>query len=197
MTMDPKRILFSMPTICDLAPPLIPSAAGAGGENVFVLHEDDWRQVELVARADHVAVSRMLDEVRASERDNRDGPGWKNVYVRKEHPTPIQSLSLTTQMVGAAFGAIKPRRVALSSGGAGANQVQGGFALAVPGLGTLYGNTGEDQTVRNLAIVPAYGAIDPGSRDKLNAFCRAHALEVVDWQRRDWLDPEMALWAKQ
>ncbi|MDB5221304.1 MAG: hypothetical protein JWO86_9231 [Myxococcaceae bacterium] len=194
MVMDPKSILFSMPTLCDLAPPVVPLATGAGDGNVFVLHEDDWRQVELVAKADHAAVGRMLDEVRAATRDNREGPGWKNVYVRKEHPTAISSLSLTPQMIRAPFGDIQAQRVALSSGGTNVSQVRGGFALAVPGLGTLYGNA-KGENVRSLAIVPARGGIDPTSRDKLNAFCAAHGLEIVDWQRQDWVDPEMTLWA--
>ena len=192
---DPKKILFSMPTICDLAPPLVPLASAAGDGNLFVLHEDDWRQVELVAKADHAAISGVLDEVRASIRTNRDGPGWKNVYVRKEHPTAIASLGLTEQMIRAPFGAIQARRVGLSSGGPATSQVRGGFAFTVPGLGTLYGNADRER-VRTLALVPARGAIDAAPRDKLNALCREHGLEIIDWERQDWVDPEMALWGR-
>ena len=75
------------------------------------------------------------------------------------------------------------------------SEVRGGFALTVPGLGTLYGGS-DGERVMALGIVPARGAIDTSLRDKLNAFCSAHGLEIVDWERQDWVDPAMVLWGQ-
>jgi len=72
-------------------------------------------------------------------------------------------------------------------------EVRGGFAFDVPGLGILYGYAnGEDLLA--LGIVPARGAIQSAARDALNAFCRAHRLEVVDWEQQSFVDSETALW---
>jgi hypothetical protein len=187
---NPNEILFSQPTLCDLLPPTLPddsrdSAAG----NPFVVREDDWRQVELVARADHSAVLRMLDEVRASEAANRSGPGWKNVYIRKEHPTPIAVLGIRLDDLKAAFpGANDANGIALTGGVAPA-RVRGGFALTVPGLGTIYGSA-RDGLVITLGLAPRRGAITASGRSSFETFCRAHELETVDWERRDWFDAD-------
>ena len=196
MLMDPKDLLFSLPTLCDLAPPVVPVTAGLVDGGAFVLHEDDWRQVEFVAKADHAAVARMLDEVRASATRNRVGLGWKNVYLRKDHATPIRSLSLTKQQVRIAFGTSEAQPVVLSSGGSPVGQVRGGFAVAVPGLGTLYGHA-DGETVTALGIVPVRARIDEASRGRLSMFSDAHGLEIVDWERRDWVDPKLTLWGSQ
>ena len=136
----------------------------------------------------------MLADVRAATQRNRLGGGWKNVYVRREHPTSIASLLLTQQTVMSAFGKdIQARRLVLSSGGADVREVSGGFAFQVPGLGTLYGNAQEER-VLSLGVVPARGAIQKPAREALNAFCLAHRMELVDWERQDFVDPEVAIW---
>src|SRR5688572_27711365 len=42
---DPRKILYSLPTLEDALPPLRDGDAAAA----YAMHEDDWRQVELVA----------------------------------------------------------------------------------------------------------------------------------------------------
>src|SRR5688572_21762880 len=46
--MDPNEILYSLPTLSDAIPETDPGSR-ASGRRVLRLHEDDWRQIELIS----------------------------------------------------------------------------------------------------------------------------------------------------
>jgi len=48
---DPQSILFTLPTICDVAPATIQDASHNSPEAIHI-HEDDWRQIEFIAQTD-------------------------------------------------------------------------------------------------------------------------------------------------
>src|SRR5438309_8724733 len=48
-TVDPKTVYFSLATINDALPPIDTTAKPSKKD--FVIHEDDWRQFEAVARS--------------------------------------------------------------------------------------------------------------------------------------------------
>ncbi len=81
-------LLFSLPTICDFIPGV---AAGTTklGKQVLELHEDDWRQVELVAASLRAEVGAELAAVRAIYDHDRDpGGAFRKLHVRKEPAVP-------------------------------------------------------------------------------------------------------------
>src|SRR5580698_227312 len=73
---DPSNVLFSMPTICDLAPQV--EANQQPNSSDFILHEDNWRQIEFVPRQNFATLTNLVAEVRDFEKANREKYGWKN-----------------------------------------------------------------------------------------------------------------------
>src|SRR5262245_44707119 len=81
---DPKKILFSLPTIYDVQPVL--DEVPGGVQPAFKIHEDDWRQVEFVARRHRAALEQELADLRAFKQAHSKGVGWDSISVRKERP---------------------------------------------------------------------------------------------------------------
>ncbi|WBB58168.1 hypothetical protein O7599_21230 [Streptomyces sp. WMMC500] len=94
-TVDPQEMAYSLPTIFD---PLPPTEDSTGSGEHFVIHEDDWRQAELVSRqlAGQVeAEMRAIHEVfRQSSRVVGEGASSMRVFDRIHvRRTPIDPLS--------------------------------------------------------------------------------------------------------
>jgi len=90
-TVDLKTILFSLPTLCGSLPKVEDTPAPEGAKN---LDEDEWRQIEFVAKADETYIKeqlKLLEEVKA---ENRYQSGFKDLHVRKEQPTLFAFLRL-------------------------------------------------------------------------------------------------------
>ncbi len=88
-SVDPQNILFSLPTLCgDALPESAPGKASAGG--VCVLHEDDFRQCEMVATAHLPSITAELmaiQEIYASAAE--EGVGFRKIHVRERIPRPL------------------------------------------------------------------------------------------------------------
>jgi len=167
--MDPKKILFSLPTICDE----LPACEGApvdGSE--LLLAEDDFRQVELVSRSQIALVEKEIEAVRAIFENERVGPGFRNLHVRREIGAPIappypsfaELVSVSEGRVGSLCFRGAPKRVTH------------GFSIAEAKTPAVYGIHVEDE-LRVLGIV---GFSDSFGGD-LEAFAARHGLLLVDW----------------
>jgi hypothetical protein len=158
---DPNTILFSLPTIENTMPPMSP------GDATCNMHEDDWRQHELVSARFEPEIAAELADIRKIHED-RTGPGFKNIHVRSRIPEPLGGREVSLAALTAALGA--PAREAVSLAG---GVVTGGFAYAIGG-GYLYGRE-DGGLVRELGV--ARGT-DPSG---LAAFARTNQLVLVDW----------------
>jgi hypothetical protein len=86
-TLDPNKILFSLPSICGAAlPSLLPSTRQDG---IVVLHEDDWRQCEFISRAHADDVSAELAGIQHVHENERASVGWRKIHVRERIPHPM------------------------------------------------------------------------------------------------------------
>jgi hypothetical protein len=186
-TLDPKTILFSLPTLCDGLPPVGPPVETVPAGAV-TLNEDDWRQIELVAARDREAVGRELAELSAFKVANRVGAGWKNVYVRSSRPDAIRASAVPLARVQALAGPRAHRsRLFLGPTGGTASEVQGGFAIDLGKGVTLYGHAADGKVISlNLQLTgdAAGGPIPPA----VSAIARAFNLFVVDWYRGQILE---------
>src|SRR4029450_353454 len=76
---NPKELLFSLPTLEDRLP------AGEQVEGVpagaFHLHEGDWRQVEFVGMGEERLVETELHALRNFAAQHRKGMGFTEIYV--------------------------------------------------------------------------------------------------------------------
>lgn len=98
--MDPAKILFSLPSICDQIPPLgIVPLSG----NDYVLHEDDWRQLEFVSQQFAQETTEEIEAIRQIHEQHAAEYGWRKIHVRSRLAIPISS-HLTIHEVAQGFG---------------------------------------------------------------------------------------------
>lgn len=94
----PKDVLFSLPTICDVIPPIALGTTKLH-KQIRALHEDDWRQIEFVSRAFESDIHAELRAIQHIRHTAAVGPGWRAIHVRTRIPTPLHVL--WPNMVGA------------------------------------------------------------------------------------------------
>lgn len=129
---DPKKILFSLPTIEDALPERGPAPEGT---DALAITPDDYRQVELVPASKRADVDAEIEAVRAVLTGHRKGAGFDEIHVRKRVAEPLAGSHATRAEVEAALGA-KGRALALR----GQNGViRGGFAIPHGGSRMVYG----------------------------------------------------------
>lgn len=179
--MDPKEILFSMPTIASELPPLEP-LNGPPDTGAFALHEDDWTQNEFLPKAMLPDVRRMLSELKTFEMQNREGPGWRNIYVREFKRMPLMAgkaaLDHLQSVLGARVGATP-----LVTSVEGAARVRNGFTIEIGRNVHLYGYADEN----GIPVIGASLGPNPDDPKLTDAFTKLNAsddLILVDWRQQ-------------
>lgn len=179
-----NRILFSLPTIGDRLPTVVEAPARG---DFFELHEDDWRQVELVSSQVLEAVDAELAEVARVHREARVEWGWSRMHVRREPARPLGETGIPLDRLRGRFRTDARRFDGLRMKGE-EGLVQGGFAFETGSLLAVYGQE-ERGVLTCCGIVPRSA---PADAEPLAAFCADAALWLVDWCRAERLpaDPE-------
>jgi len=184
MRMPTKSILYTLPTICDEIP-IVQKDASAQDSNIFRIHEDFWRQVELVSgehkgdiEAEFKEITRIFHEESV---DNGQLPGFKKIHLRKRIKTPLQcNLSLNDLY------SIFPNSLSQYDGLSylqAEGVIEGGFAFDIGPL-VVYGQE-LDSRVRTLCMLRGQhqnfdSLMLASALDKIMA---AHVLYLVDWCR--------------
>ena len=90
---NPADVLFSLPSIWDRLPKLGNSPVSSLD---CLMHEDDWRQVELVASEHHAAIDAEFLAIRKiHETQSVEQGSWRDLHVRTMPESPIpKGLSL-------------------------------------------------------------------------------------------------------
>jgi hypothetical protein len=167
--LDPKDILFSLPTLCDLAPVVEESPAPSGARS---LHEDDWRQIEFVPAIDDSHLRSELAALATFKIQHQKGAGWTSIYLRKEHPHPLAGLRLQ-------YSALPPfPEAAITLSG---HPVRGGFALSDRGGWFIYGQRSAEDGVIQLAVFPGRSACSNRFATELVQITQAAHVMLVDW----------------
>jgi hypothetical protein len=170
-SVDPRDILFSLPTLND-ALPAVAAGTSKQGLRVLELHEDDWRQVELVSRGHAAAVAEELVHIRGILA-RPTGPGFAQLHVRKHPAAPLSDTNITLAELERHWPGSE------SYDGVGFRGVAGliehGFAVDAGEL-QLYGQA-EDGIVTTLGLTSALAEPPPPLRQLM----RAHALVLVAW----------------
>ncbi len=86
-----KNILFTLPTINDWIPGTNQNKPSQA-MSIHAIHEDDWRQRELISLDFHHTIDEELKEVAQIYAEERaDEIGFRKCFVRKRIPTPISA----------------------------------------------------------------------------------------------------------
>jgi hypothetical protein len=185
-----KDILFSLPTIDGVLPP-IGEGSTKLNKQVVEIHEDDWRQVEFVARAVQDQIDEHRRAIRRIYEEQRTEHGYfRKLHVREQLATPLAGTNLTVANLVAAFDAPPMQLDGVSFHGV-AGLVEGGFAIRLLSGIELLGVTNRMGHVAALCLshAPPNNALD---RDlpALARFAREHDLCLVNWCRAEQLPPD-------
>ena len=169
LMMDPKTLLYSLPTICDPIPATQPGSPAGPHQ---ALHEDDWRQIEFVTAPNCEHIESKLAQLGDFKEQHRRGPGFTDVLIRAEHPITLESV---------AFSSAELPRLPESALTLGGGIVPGGFALGEGGDWLIYGQRSPDGLVLNLAVSPGHRG--PPSEAFVRALSEIAAgrFLLVDW----------------
>lgn len=96
---DATDILYSLPTICDVIPPIAQGTTKLH-KRVFELHEDEWRQIEFIPSSFNAEIQEEMKAIRYIYETATVGPGFRALHLRQRIPTP---LSLPMPLVLSAF----------------------------------------------------------------------------------------------
>lgn len=175
-------IRYSLPTICDV----LPAAAGTAGSGCLLMHEDDWRQIEMVSLSLLDVAAAELRAIRAvyDNHAQRDASGrltgFTAIHVRarpeRPLPGPLSRQRLTSMLPAPDH----------EYGGVGftgtAGVVAGSFAAAY-GSVQLYGiSDGDHLAVLGLRRL-ASGTAPPGLTTALRQVMDILAVAIIDWCR--------------
>lgn len=169
---DPNEIRFSIPTISNETPPSLTESLLADFE--ITLHEDDWRQIELLPLTLLPAIQEEMTEVEAilfpdDETENKNG--YDKIHVRTKIGTTSLNISFDEfcDVVNTSQnGVIKIANVN------GTGYVQNGFAIKSANY-TYYG-TLEDNFIKELCL-KSFESMD----DEMALVCSKYNLVMIRW----------------
>ncbi|GAA2781634.1 hypothetical protein GCM10010441_03230 [Kitasatospora paracochleata] len=179
-TVDPQEIAYTLPTLCAELPPLTPPD---GTQDDLVIHEDEWRQAELVERAQLAAVETELHEIRQIFEHHSASAGegdtairvFDNLHLRQGPADPLTG-ALTRQRLLELLPSDRVfAGVALRDG---QGRVADSFAAQV-GPVAVYGRCAGDR-VTVLGVTPA-GRASTDEVPGLAAVMAEFDLLLVDW----------------
>lgn len=187
-TMDPKSIMFTVPTISDDLAQLEP-ISNAPKADEPQMHEDDWCQVEFFSKSYLPDLQRMLTEYKSFEASNRqmttiEGrqyPVWRNAYIRKVSREALlpgkEAVATLAEITGGQLG---PAPVIFSSS-SWSGRVKNGFTVRVGRNVDLYGY----QTDSGIPVLAASVGPDPDDQSLVEAFAKLNVVQglvLVDWK---------------
>ena len=190
--MNPKDILYSLPTICNAIPAITPGTT-RHDQHVFEIHEDDWQQTEFVSRGHREAIDAQLAEIRRiydeASIDNGGFLAFKRLALRTHITDPISSEIPLSQLLTMLpeqqpyAGVSYPKEMGL---------LDGGFACKLAGM-IVYGQA-SDGLVRTLALHNAPGEIEaaPALAPVFTSIMSRYDLYLIDWCSMTLLEPEAA-----
>jgi hypothetical protein len=171
---DPREVLYSLPTLNDELPPEEGSIDGTE----IVLHEDDWRQVELVHWSHQEIVVAELEAIHAIYREQRQGSGFKEIHLRERLPQPLAGTRIDwSELAPLVSDGYQPLSFEDHE-----HRVQGGFAIQRP-TGSVICGTCEGSTVTVLCLGRGWLKPDAEACAAIEALAAKHQLMLVNWVR--------------
>lgn len=180
---DPRDILFSLPSICDRLP-AVGTDPLAGDE--CQLAEDDWRQFEFVSRQFAAESAAEIAAIRRIHEQEAASVGWRSIHVRRQPDPPIVG-PLTRDHLDRAFGGLSFRGVRFHGY---RSPVTSGYAFRTADGLECYG-VEADGRVTVLGIVQNPPDSPPvRSAEILAGIAREFGLDLIHWCRCGQASPE-------
>jgi len=186
---DPRKLLFSMPTLNNSIPDALgPSAAGP---DCYRMDEDDWRQFEFVSGALKAELDAELADIDTIWREQSvplgdDMTAFHSIHVRERIPEP-----LNIPMRLAAFQSLFGEQASPLTIAGYDKVLRDVHAIRLPDV-VVYGLIYEDR-LRTLGLEPLARCNFTGAAaDRLEQFMTEHDLRLVHWRSRTLFDTPQA-----
>lgn len=175
---DPKELLFAIPTLHDDIPPVDTTVSFSEEPHAALMHEDDWRQDEFVPVAARAFVMETLGRLQSHRTVHARGLGFREVLIRSESPVSLATATIRRDDLRGVLGDTPPTPLYLKSSSAAPARVRDGFTFPLPDVGYVYGRTESGYvTALGLALITsAFGPVAP-----LAAVSDRYRLLFVDW----------------
>lgn len=179
-SMNPQDILFSLPTISNDMGRAVGNALP--NDNIFAIHEDDWRQVEFVSTRFSSEIGQEIGDIRQIWKSQKRGAGFETLHVRERIPEPLAGCSLK---LGDLNEILRPKRTLEAVGFfRSPGTIPQSFAWGIDEKLILWGVTGADARVLRLCV---RGFPNPGCVSEISALLAVvierYHLCFVDWCR--------------
>lgn len=177
VTLDPKALLFSLPTISNDFPAMVEGSSDLP-RDALSINEDDWRQIEFIENAALPEIEREMREIEAFKKENRVGLGWKNVYVRKQRPDGLYPSRLPLSLLNSV--PHDPLQKLLIGSPGHESAVKGGFSIRLGPSLIMYGRESSGILI-NLGLNRLREDEPASLEGHLIDICRNFNLVIVDW----------------
>jgi hypothetical protein len=168
---NPKDILFSLPTINDRMCALRKAESLDG---FLMIHEDDWRQIEFISESLVGDIGSEMDGIRKIFESKRKASGFTEMHIRKVIETPMAKSGISYQGLKQLF------RISIDYNGFGVGQAAAdrGFAFETKEGLQFYGVRDREGNIEALCLRHADGVAET-CRDLMKDF----HLVCVNWCR--------------
>ncbi len=174
----PRDILYSLPTISNDIAGLEPAGSL---ENTLVVHEDDWRQSEVVSSRFASLIDSEFQAIRRIYENEHAGVGFRNLHIRSAIPEPLAGVALTLDMLRSEFSAVHEFDGVAFDHAAGV--IPHGFAFRNPTGLIVWGQTDAQGHPLVVCLRNVNACTLSVSFDAIDAWLDTYRLVWVDWVR--------------
>lgn len=180
-----KGILYSLPTINDDTPE---TGELAPEQNVFTLHEDDWRQNEFVSDFHLEAINIELRAIMAIYQNHQEEAGFSKLHIRKAIKNPLDTTFNVDKVKQYLPSDVKDAAAVVFA--QDENRINDVFALNISPL-VIYGHLSKSGNIKALCMqfIDNPANTLPYVIDGLVNFMKDHHLVFVDWVRLQVIPP--------
>jgi len=182
LSVDPSKILFSLPTVAGDGLPAITPGTSMLGTDAIAIHEDDWRQIEWLPTSIADVIESELKSVMTIHQKERQEYGFTRCHLRPVLPflSPDREIRLSDLRE-----ALGPNATWLRGFGIGgiAGIAENSFAVRLLSSIELFGITDGDRIQSICFANTSVNNIPEPDVQNLANFAAAHDLLLVDWCR--------------
>ncbi|AEV69776.1 hypothetical protein [Acetivibrio clariflavus] len=182
-TVDPRELLFSLPTISNELPP-IQEGSTKLNKRVFEIREDDWRQIDIIPENNLELINENLKAIKNIYENcsiqNGDFIAFKELHVRRGLDFPFENHNIEKQILMDEFKVNYIYEGVSFNGIAGV--IEGGFAFEVCKGVVLYGRE-VNKLVHSLSLYVKDEESFESNVDDIMEVLKSQKLCLIDWCR--------------
>lgn len=172
---NPQNILFSLPTLNDS---LFGSEAVDSTENLLLMHEDDWRQIEFISPRYEAEIAGEINSITGIYQNHRQEAGFDKIHLRNLIEQPLSDKKISVRDLAENFSSVK------KYDGFGISETKSkaknSFAFRVENEIDFYGQMTQDGEILFLCV-----SGNNDSPDLMKKISEKYDVIFVDWCRAE------------